>query len=261
MTSAARFIMGGSGAAGAVNGVKYQFEPGDYVITPEWSWHDHKSESDDTVLWMDCLDIPFIKSLSTAFFERHPQEQQPLEYPDDYGTLRYQGGMVRPISDRVPSAAPLGRYTWNLTKQSLDGMSQLEADPVDGYAVEYINPSTGKDANGRIGARMQKLPAGFEGKAHRHVHSCVYYVHQGKGYTVMNGTRFDWEAGDFFAIPAWTWHEHVNTSQNEDAFLFSINDLPILEPFGFERQELFEENNGHQNIEEVFEPITSETIV
>ena len=52
----------------------------------------------------------------------------------------------------------------------------------------------------------------------------------------MNGVRFDWKAGDIFALPAWTLHEHVNTSETEEAVLFSTNDLPIMEVFGFERE-------------------------
>lgn len=253
MTSAARFIIDGHGASGYVNGQKYRFEPGDYVITPAWSWHDHINEGDEPVIWLDCLDIPFVMALSSSFFEKYPKPQQPLVYPDDYSTACYQGGMVRPVADRKPSIAPLGRYKWELVKKSLDGMSQFDPDPVDGYIVEYINPSTGKDANGRMGARLQKLPPKFKGKAHRHVHSSVYYVYQGEGYTVMNGVRFDWKKGDVFALPAWTWHEHVNLSEENDAYLFSINDLPIMETFGFEREEELEQN--HQEIIDVFQPI------
>ena len=261
MTSALRFIMEGHGASGIVNGVKYSFEPGDYVITPEWCWHDHVNEGDETVLWMDCLDIPFTSALTSSFFEMYPEKQQPVEYPENYGTKRYAGGMVRPISDRKPSPAPLGRYTWDLTKQAIDGQGELEPDAFDGYAVEYINPSTGKDANGRIGARMQKLPGQFKGKAHRHTHSSVYHVHKGRGYTIINGERFDWEAGDFFVVPVWAWHEHVNTSDTEEAFLFSTNDLPIMELFGFEREEAYGENNGHQKVKAVFQPDFSEESV
>ena len=183
----------------------------------------------------------------------YPKPRQPIEYPDNYGTKRYAGGMVRPISDRKPSPAPIGRYTWDLTKQAIDGQSEFEPDVFDGYAIEYINPTTGEDANGRIGARMQKLPVEFKGKAHRHTHSSVYTVHKGSGYTIINGERFDWEAGDFFVVPVWAWHEHVNTS-DEEAFLFSANDLPIMETFGFEREEAYSENDGHQKVEKVFEP-------
>jgi gentisate 1,2-dioxygenase len=254
-TTALRFIIKGQGAVGTVQGEKITFEPGDYLITPTWAWHGHENTGNETVYWMDCLDSPFTLYMNVCFTEFHSEKLQPSNVPNDYSSKRYEGGMIRPISDRKASIAPLGRYKWEQTKRGLDGLSQLEPDPYDGFAVEYINPSNGKDANNRIGARMQKLAPKFNGKAHRHVHSNVYHVFRGSGYTVMQGVRFDWAEGDFFAIPAWTWHEHVNTSETEDALLFSTNDLPIMEAFDFEKLELYELNNGHQNITEVFEPI------
>lgn len=253
--TALRFVMKGKGGFGRVDGEKITFEPGDYLITPTWSWHDHTNLGDETVFWMDCLDTPFIMAMDVSFTEFHPDKQQPLLVPDDFSSRRYQGGMVRPISDRQPKSVALGRYKWGLAKQALDGLSEFDPDPIDGFAIEYINPSNGKDANNRIGARMQKLPPHFKGRAHRHVHSNVYHVFKGQGYTVMNGVRFDWSEGDFFAVPPWTWHEHVNTSADEEAFLFSTNDLPIMEAFDFERQEEYDQNNGYQEISDVFQPI------
>ncbi|ARK32607.1 cupin domain-containing protein [Halalkalibacter krulwichiae] len=255
MTSAQRFIIEGQGASGTVNGVKYNFEPGDFVVTPAWTWHDHKNEGTEPVIWMDALDIPFCKGLGTFFFEKYPEETQPINEIEDLGVHRYKGGMVRPITDRKPSPAPLGSYKWDLTKQSLDGLEVLAPDPFDGHTVEYINPSNGQDANGRVGARMTKLPVGFEGKAHRHAHSCIYHVYKGSGYTVINGTKFEWEAGDFIALPGWAWHEHVNTSTEEEALLFSTNDLPLMEMLGFEREEAYQDYNGRQEIAKVFQPI------
>lgn len=254
-TSALRFIMNGYGASGRVEGQKFPFEPGDYLITPGWTWHDHANEGSETVTWMDCLDVPFTMYLNVCFTEFHAQKQQPLKLPDDFSAKRYQGGMIRPVHDRNSEISPLGRYKWALTKQTLDGMSEFEPDAYDGYTVEYINPANGQDADGRIGSRMTKLPVGFTGKAHRHVHSNVYHVYKGKGFTVMNGTRFDWEEGDFFVVPAWTWHEHANLSQNTEASLFSVNDLPIMETFGFEREEAFRETSGNQVVNSVFEPL------
>lgn len=254
-STALRFIMKGHGGFGTVNGERITFEPGDYLITPDWCWHEHANEGTEPVLWMDCLDTPFIMAMNVSFTEFYPERRQPLTVPNDYSSRRYAGGMVRPVSDRVPKPVALGRYRWNLTKRALDGLSEFEPDPVEGYAVEYINPSNGRDANGRIGAWMQKLPPGFHGRAHRHVHSNVYYVYKGRGYTVMNGVRFDWAEGDFFALPSWTWHEHVNLSDVVDAYLFSTNDLPMMEAFDFERQEDYVPHGGHQEIVDVFQPI------
>lgn len=259
--TALRFVMEGKGGYGRVDGEKLTFNPGDYLITPSWSWHDHTNLGDETVYWMDCLDTPFMMAMDVSFTEFHPDKQQPLLVPDDYSTIRYAGGMVRPITDRQPKSVALGRYKWELSKNSLDGMSMFEPDPNDGYTIEYINPSNGKDANNRIGARMTKIPPKFHGRAHRHVHSNVYHVYKGNGYTVMNGVRFDWSEGDFFVVPPWAWHEHVNTSENEEVYLFSTNDLPIMEVFDFERKEEYLLNDGHQEITDVFKPIMVKKLV
>ncbi|WP_026702499.1 cupin domain-containing protein [Salibacterium aidingense] len=257
-TTALRFIIDGHGGQGRVNGERITFEPGDFLITPTWTWHDHTNIDDQEVIWMDCLDVPFTKFLATCFTEFHEKKQQDLLVEDDYSIKRYNGGMVRPVDDREEKIAPLGRYTWGMAKDGMDGLAQMEPDPYDGYAVEYINPTTGGDANDRIGSRMQRLEPGFKGKAHRHVHSTIYHIFEGEGYTVIEGERFDWSKGDFLVVPTWCWHEHVNTSDSADAHLFSTNDLPIMEAFNFEVVEAYNENNGHQKIERIFEPIMSD---
>lgn len=116
-TTATRFILKGHGGKGRVNGEKITFEPGDYLITPTGTWHDHTNEGDETVLWMDCLDTPFTLYMNVCFTEFYPEKQQKLLVPDDYTSKRYEGGMVRPISDRKPSIAPLGRYKWDQGKK------------------------------------------------------------------------------------------------------------------------------------------------
>ncbi|MCT9872326.1 cupin domain-containing protein, partial [Paenarthrobacter aurescens] len=39
--SALRFIVEGRGAYTAVNGERTTMHPGDFIITPSWTWHDH----------------------------------------------------------------------------------------------------------------------------------------------------------------------------------------------------------------------------
>lgn len=180
-----------------------------------------------------------IYAIGGPFFESYPERIEQPSVPDDYSSQRYAGGMVRPISDREPKVAPLGSYKWSQTAAALEGMSKYEPDPFDGYAVEFINPSNGKTANPNIASWMQKMPQGFHSRAHRHTHSTIYQVFKGSGYSVINGTRYDWSEGDFFVIPNWALHEHVALA---DSYLFSASDLPIMEKFGLEREEASEGN-------------------
>ncbi|ESU71764.1 MULTISPECIES: cupin domain-containing protein [Geobacillus] len=250
--NALRFVMEGEGAYTIVQGERIFMERGDFLTTPNGFWHGHGHPGTKPMIWMDCLDIPTIYFLGGTFFDPYPERLQEPEVPDNYSAQRYEGGMVRPISDRYPKKAPLAAYKWKRTHEALEGLSRFEPDPYDGYAVEYINPSTGETACPTIASWMQKLPKGFHTKAHRHTHASIYHVFEGSGYTIINGVRFDWEKGDFFVVPNWAWHEHV---AEEDSYLFSTNDLPILEKFGLEREEAFENNNGHQTVTGEFTPV------
>jgi len=66
--TAIRFIMQGQGAYTTVEGERCPMEPGDLVLTPSWTWHDHGSEAAEPAVWMDGLDIPLIRSLDSMFF-------------------------------------------------------------------------------------------------------------------------------------------------------------------------------------------------
>src|SRR3546814_8628860 len=59
--SALRFIVEGKGAYTAVNGERTAMHPGDFIITPSWTWHDHGNlsvdEGGEPVVWLDGLDI------------------------------------------------------------------------------------------------------------------------------------------------------------------------------------------------------------
>ena len=107
--------------------------------------------------------------------------------------------MLRPISDRKPSIAPLGKYKWQHTENAIESLSKFDPDPFEGYAVEFINPSNGQTANPTIAAWIQ-LPKGFHTKAQRHTIQPSIIVYKGSGYSIINGVRFDWEEGDFLAF-------------------------------------------------------------
>lgn len=250
--SALRFIMKGEGAYTIIQGERIFMEEGDFLTTPGGLWHGHAHPGNQPMIWMDCLDIPTIYAIGGTFFENYPERIEQPKVPDNYTAQRYEGGMVRPISDRKSQVAPLGSFKWKQTLAALEGLSRFEPDPYDGYAVEYINPSNGKTANPNIASWMQKLPKGFHSKAHRHTSSTIYQVFKGTGYTVINGIRYDWSQGDFLVVPNWAWHEHVAA---EESYLFSVSDLPIMEKFDLQREEHYEENQGNQEIVDEFKPL------
>src|SRR5258706_337882 len=55
--SALRFILEGNGAYTAVDGERTTMRPGDFIITPSWTWHDHGNPGNEPVIGLDGLDL------------------------------------------------------------------------------------------------------------------------------------------------------------------------------------------------------------
>jgi gentisate 1,2-dioxygenase len=80
--SALRFVLEGKGAYTAVDGERASMHPGDFIITPSWSFHDHGNRGEEPVVWLDALDIPIVSMLDAGFAERYPEEIQPITRPE-----------------------------------------------------------------------------------------------------------------------------------------------------------------------------------
>src|SRR5687768_7692947 len=87
--SALRFVVEGTGAYTAVDGERTIMQPGDFIVTPSWTFHDHGNPGDVPVVWLDGLDIPLVRFLDAGFAERHPRESQPLNRPEGDALARY----------------------------------------------------------------------------------------------------------------------------------------------------------------------------
>jgi gentisate 1,2-dioxygenase len=110
----------------------------------------------------------------------------------------------------------------------------------------FRNPATGGHVTPTFGCAIQMLRPGIRTKAHRHTTSAVYHVVRGSGYSIVEGRRYDWSEGDYFALPHRCWHEHANASASEPAVLFSLTDEPAFEALALRREEYWEQNDGHQ---------------
>lgn len=236
--AAIRFIIEGSGAFTTINGDKILMEPGDLILTPAGVWHDHGHEGDKPVIWMDGLDVGIVNHFNASFFEGYEHEFQTPGPISDGSYLRFGNGAFRSINARNTAGEnySLLKFQWRDALASIKKLETLgDINCFDGYGIEYRDPRTGMHADKRLGTQLQMLPINFNSAAHRHVHSSVFHVKSGEGFSMIDGQKIEWQSGDFFTIPAWAVHSHVNTGDDQ-AFLFSINDKPSLELLGLERE-------------------------
>ena len=64
----------------------------------------------------------------------------------------------------------------------------------------------------------------------------------GRGHSIIQGKRYDWGEGDYFALPHRVWHEHVNESPEPARDLFSLTDEPAFEALALLRKEPLDQN-------------------
>lgn len=232
--SALRFVMEGEGAYTAVDGEKALMYPGDFLITPSWTWHDHGNDSDRPMVWLDGLDIPIITALDAGFAENYPEPEQPLTRPVGDSPRRYGRGTVPVDWQPEVLTSPQFHYPYSETRATLEAMRKADnPDPCHGHKVRYINPATGGWAMPTIGTFMQLLPADFTTRPYRCSDSTVYTCVEGEGETVIDGQTYTWGPRDLFVVPSWLPHHHRAA---RDSVLFSYSDRPIQQALGVWRE-------------------------
>ena len=232
--AAIRFVIEGEGAFTVQEGERFRMQEGDLVLSPSWAWHDHNNPTDKPVIWLDCLDAPLVGYLDAMFQEPFPEDVQPVTKPVGFTNASIGNGLMRPDLGEVHGGALPLTYRWDEAYGALLGYG--EEDPFDGVIMEYANPVTGGHSMPTLALKLQRLAPGSHTDAHRHTSSVVYHVAKGEGYSIIDGKRLDWSRGDTFVLPSWALHEHGADSQ-DDAVLFSMSDLPVIEAMGLYREE------------------------
>ena len=233
--TALRFVIEGRGAYTAVEGEKTTMRPGDFVTTPNWTWHDHGNGSDEPMIWLDGLDIPILQLFDAGFAESHEAEEQPLSRPEGDSLARY-GAALLPV-DAEPGAlsSPVFAYPYERSREALETLRRTGAwDACHGLKMKYANPLTGGHALPTMAAFLQLLPKGFEGAPRRSTDGAVHACVEGTGETEIAGETFAWGPGDVFVVPSWARHSHK--SRGGDAVLFSFSDRAAQEKLGLWRE-------------------------
>lgn len=237
-SSALRFIVEGVGGHTVVDNERIDMNPGDLVLTPNWTWHDHRNFSAEPIVWLDGLDLPIVNALEANFFERSSAKVQPLDKPDDASHRMYAAGRLNPAWESWGSAySPVFKYPWTESERGLrDLSSSVDGSRTDGIILEYTNPRTGGPVLPTLACYLQALAPGQHTEAHRHTSSAIYHVVDGHGSSIVDGQELAWEARDTFALPGWAVHEHVNGSSDSLAILFSFTDEPAFRALGCYRE-------------------------
>ena len=234
--SALRFVLEGSCAYTAVDGERTTMHPGDFIITPSWTWHDHGNPGADPVIWLDGLDLPIVRTLAAQFHEPYPEDEQPVTRGEGASVARF-GNNLKPVGATAPfgKTSPIFSYPYGRSREALAGLAKEgNPDPCRGWKMEYINPLTGGPAMPTIAAFIQLLPKGFRTQPYRATDGTVYSVVEGHGRAVIGGDKFDFGPRDAFVVPSWM---PLGIEAKDECVLFSFSDRPGQDAMGLWREQ------------------------
>ncbi len=233
--SALRFIIEGEGAYTAVDGERTTMRPGDFVITPSWTWHDHGNDSGEPMVWLDGLDIPIVRLLDASFAEPGESESQAVARPEGDNAARYANNLLPVDWKPAVKTSPVFNYPYERSRESLAVLSRNEdPDPCHGHKMRYVNPASGDWAMPTIGPCIQLLPKGFATRPYRATDGTVFVAVEGAGESRVGDQVFRWEPRDIFVVPSWL---PVSHHADSEAVLFSYSDRPVQEKLGLWREQ------------------------
>jgi gentisate 1,2-dioxygenase len=232
--SALRFIVEGRDAFTAVAGERTMMEPGDFVITPSWTWHDHGNEGSGPMVWLDGLDMHIVNMLATSFREDMGGKAHRLDRPEGAAPAEFGNNLLPVDLEHRSLTSPIFNYPYRKSRESLDALSRTrDPDPWHAYKMRYINPVNGGWAMPTISTWLQLMPKGFKTAPYRSTDSTVFTVVEGRGRSTIGGETFDWGPHDIFVAPSWMAHTH---EASEDAVIFLYSDRVIQEKLDLFRE-------------------------
>ncbi|MEW5423003.1 gentisate 1,2-dioxygenase [Amorphus sp. 3PC139-8] len=235
--SALRFMLEGEGAFTAVGGERTTMKAGDFVITPNWAYHDHGNEGGGPCVWLDGLDLPMVRFFEAGFSEGYNDKSQSLTRPEGDALARFGSGLL-PLDDsgrRYGLTTPIFNYPYERTREALVAAAKGEdPDPHTATTLRYANPVDGGWTMPTMSAWMTHVPKGFTTKRMRSTDGIVMCVAEGRGEITTRDKTFSFGPRDVMVLPAWAWR---SVKASEDCFLFCLSDRVAQEKLGFFREE------------------------
>ena len=83
---------------------------------------------------------------------------------------------------------------------------------------------------------VTEIDPGVKSPFHRQLHEATHFILEGKGYSLINGVRFDWEEGDVVFVPIHSWHQNVNSGKDRVRYV-TAGTVPFFKYLGTYRDE------------------------
>lgn len=224
-----------------IDGKSIRYDQYDVWNTPPWAVYEHLNNTNELQVRLTYSNSALLEKMRVHVVEEKPQlngagkksESAHVHAQNPFGTFRISddGAQLMPyerlISPDVVKHNPL-HFPWRKVKQELDKLTALGKSYVGRRLYLLYNPCTGH-TNGTTSsffATMCIRPKNIVDHPHRHSAAAINYYFSGKGFSVVEGKKYFWKAGDLMlSAPGWAVHNHA--SLDEDVYELTIQDSPL----------------------------------
>ena len=238
-SSQVNFCIGGGGQA-TVDDKVIQFEKYDSFTIPSWRIYEHHNNTNDLQVRLTYSNAPLLEKMRVHIVEEDPKPGRKEKVYDEHASAESPFGTF-PISDDGAFLMPYEKlinpdvvrqnplyFPWPRIKAELAKLAGLGQSYRGRRLYLLYNPATA-NTNGTTSnffAAITIRPKNIVDRPHRHVGAAINYYFEGHGYSVVEGVKYPWKAGDLMlSAPGWAVHNHA--SLDEDVYEFTIQDSPL----------------------------------
>lgn len=229
--NAARIVVEGQGACTVVDGEQCPMAPGDLILTPSGTWHEHRHEGQGPMIWLDVLDLPLMVYLDRSYVVGgKPQQAQPL-------SAAYRAGGMVPLRHgrRSRDDYPLLRYEWCEAQRALEALARTT--PGDAVVeLAYVNPETGDAPLNTLAFSAMMLRPGQAVSLDRMSAARMLHVVAGAGTATLGNATLNFAQADTFCAPGGAATRLANGSANAPLYLISADESPVQRKLGIFEQ-------------------------
>lgn len=227
-----------------VGGKQIRFQQYDVWNHPSYLPYRHINDAHELQVRLTYSNAPLLEMLRVHLVEEDPpltadialvqaKHAQDSRRASPFGTFAIDadGAQLMPYETLISPPAMDSKalhWPWATVKHNLDQLVALGQDYVGRRLYLMYNPLTGR-ANGttpNFFATITIRPPKIIDRPHRHVSSAINYYFAGSGYSVVDGQRYEWKAGDLMvSAPGWAVHNHA--SYDEPVYELTVQDQPL----------------------------------
>src|SRR5579875_2133822 len=162
-----------------VDGTKLPMKPGDLILTPNWTWHDHHNEGSSDTIWFDGLDLIFVYWMGGIFYSTMGGKRQKIVRDHQVNTGANGNGVIPTVGNDEENGQLL-YYSFESVNETLSRL-MAQNEKQDMFQVRYINPANGKDVFPTMALKMTLVRPGQRTGLFRKTENVVYVTFSGTG--------------------------------------------------------------------------------